>query len=236
MKISPYDKLQGLINSRLYREDYRAYQKKRASLGEIDLVVGDPTLCGAQFMIGKNTYPLNHIRSLPEPARTLCSKWQIYAPFSPFLDESKQIEKWIGGKNMKRASWPLSWVSPPIQYLDPPSSWVESVSVTGSKKEICKYITHVNGKLVLMVDTSFPIDDLEKLFHKTVMAWKEKTEKHRIKRRELDKWEVYKMKENEKIPLKKIALKKNTHYEKVRLAYNDAVKIIKYLERQTIQK
>ena len=187
--------------------------------------------------MGKKTYPLNHIRSLPEAAKTLCSKWQIYAPFSPFLDESKQIEKLIGGKNIEPTSWPLnplSWVSPPMQYLDPPSSWIESEHVTGDKKEICEYITHVNGKLVLMVDTSFPMDDLEKLFHTTVMAWKEKTKKHRTKPRELDKWEIYKMRKDEKKLLKEIAFEKNVHYEKVRLAYNDADKIIKYLESQAI--
>lgn len=199
MKISPYDRIQALRHSSQYRTDYYTYLKEKADEKKKDDYRPD-------FIIGS---PRFERKTLSKAALKLCKKYNLIYPLNPEENEKKEWEK----------TWVELFAHKPISLLAPASEW-ESLTGYCSKavieneekviKEIPAFdtITHINGKLVLMIDLSYPGDYIRDEFEKYLNEWLEKRwheEKGverkgskptqvRKKGRKIDKWAVYKIK------------------------------------------
>ncbi len=216
MKISPSDKLQAIKHSKEYRNDYFKYDKERERTGIIDF-----------YMVGENTGEKAYI--LSELGKQLCKKWNIRFPVNPDAEYVK------GGE---------ACVHSPVTYLDPLEQWKQTVLRAGKdgRKE---NITHVNDKLVLMIDTSYSIDQITQEINKILSFWIQKS-KTRIKQsKKIDIWQVFDEIDNGKKVYqvaKEYAAKRTKPGSKVRVtedeiqlirdSYKKAQKIISAVEKE----
>jgi hypothetical protein len=171
MKISPYDKLQAIKRSKKYREDYLKYTKERDCAGVNDF-----------FMSGEKTGEQAYV--LSEPGKRLCEKWLIRFPVNPDAEYVKGEE---------------ACVHSPVTYLDIPEQWKKTVFMSG-KDGHKENITHVNSKLVLMIDTGYSTDQIKAEIDKVLCYWVQKTRDRAKPSRAIDIWWVYDEVESGKKP------------------------------------
>jgi len=164
MKISPFDRIQALRHSEKYRADYRRYEKERQKDGEQDVIIGRPWE--------------SHIK-LSKAGRWLCQNYKLRYPLNPFLqvqEETKDFE--------------YSFAHNPVSFLDPPEKWKTRRTHSWRDSEQ-KQVTHVNGKLVLMIDTSYPVDFIKQALNHFLRKWG-KPPSERLREDTLDDiWHIY---------------------------------------------
>lgn len=119
---------------------------------------------------------------LSKAGKKLCSKYNLFFPYDPVQPYSEDD------------SW---YTSPIVTSLDHPRKWRTKRALGWYSSDEKRY-THINGKLVLMID-------LDKTYSKgqTIEAvdaylkrWKTDN-KERTKGKPLDKWKIFDMKNNE---------------------------------------
>jgi len=162
MKISPYDKDQAIKRSKIYRKDYLKYTEERVRNGVNDF-----------FMFEEETGEQAYV--LSESGKRLCKKWKIRFPINPYTEYVKGEE---------------ACVHSPVTYLDPPEQWKEITS-RGGKDGHKENITHIDGKLVLMIDTSYSTDQIKTAMEKILYYWTQKTTNRAKPSKAIDIWQVY---------------------------------------------
>ncbi len=162
MKISAYDKLQAIKRSKEYRKDYLKYTGERDRAGDNDL-----------FMYGVQTG--ERAFELSESGKRLCKQWLIRFPVNPDAEYVKGEE---------------ACVHSPVTYLDIPEQWIKTVYRSG-KNGRKENITHINGKLVLMIDTGYSSDQIKSEFDKILSFWTRKTKERAKPSKRVDIWCVY---------------------------------------------
>lgn len=164
MKISPYDKLQALKRSEKYRADFQQYTKDREAAGEDDLYSFNQVV-GEEF---------HH--QLSEAGRVLCERWKIRFPVNPETPHLPGEE---------------SCVHAPVTYLDHPDRWKSTTARPSISGEVSR-ITHVDGKLVLMIDTeSYSIDQIRAELEKVLPLWALSTASRAKGSKKVNIWEIY---------------------------------------------
>ena len=196
-KISADDRYQAIRHSELYAEDYFYYLKEKERGNERERGIG----------IGNGSVL---IPGLSKPAKKLCKKWNLSFPVKPIgLEPAKnnKIEENIQAK-----------VDPPITFLDPPEKWdwktvkgigfvkndkeIPSITIDGVKvllkpddpvNEDVEVYTHINGKLVLMINLDYSLNDLVKAFKNFLKKWERwsKPSSKRSKESSINIWQVY---------------------------------------------
>ena len=165
MKISPYDRYQGLMHSELYRRDYQEYVRDRGD--QDDWTVKDNKLHNFQF-------------KLTEPGKKFCKKWRLRFPLMPDLEYDEDFV--------------LAIVDAPITYLDHPKQWEKTRGMGWNNDKDETMLTQINGKLVLMVDPSYSRGELEQTFKYFLKEWVKPTSERKRDSRDSvveDIWEIY---------------------------------------------
>jgi hypothetical protein len=134
----------------------------------------------------------------------------------------------------------------PIEFIPDPSNWKTSQANTSAGSDD-KIFTHVNGKLALLIDLSFPREKLRSEFDRFLNHWSEK-QKRGPEEGEY-KWNVYdrKMKGDNLLKITSEIHGLNTqsvnhpnyneevnkYYQQVKRAYHSAREIMKEVEKNT---
>jgi hypothetical protein len=223
MKISFRDRIQAIKNSKVYQKDYQLYVKKREQARDYDEKIGPPW------------DPRNHLSTA---GKRLCLKWGLLfpvhpdAPLEPFRDikmPSTDLEAWM----IDGAAYPVSF--PTEDELENPSHKAENYGQ--------KVITHLNGKLCLLVDTSWPPDMIMDVLWKFINHYV-KENKGRINSTEEDPWKIYEMYQKTKnllevtrelygiSELPAYDYEADKYYKRVKRAYLKALKMIDYVEKE----
>jgi len=180
--------------------------------------------------VGSKDCPSNYHVRLSRVGKKLCEKWDLVFPVNPHLPEEQNDLNAV------------------IALLDPPEKWEMTKSnVVGNQKQI----THVNGKLVIMIDKNFTHKQIEEAFKKHIKYWiKEGCERER--ENALDIWEIYDAHHCDEKSLFEVtrdtfnieATKDNlpaandnvkAQYAQVQRHYDKACKIIDYIEQQALK-
>lgn len=174
--------------------------------------------------------PPSFCAKLCEAGKWLCNKWKLGSPINPEIPYDEN------------SKYSLFLIDPPITFLTPPEKW-QTMESMGFKDTDDKF-THVDDKLVLMINTSYSYNELEKTFKAFLRRWVTPPNK-RMSSHNVDKWQVY----DEHIKQGK-SLLKITHklfnikglpaydegvdicYQRVRRAQKKAQEIIQDLEKQ----
>jgi hypothetical protein len=223
LKISPYDKYQALCRSKLYRSDYKKYIEKRGN--EKDWAAGDTV-------------------KLSDAAKWVCNKWDIKYPINPETTRILKIrEDGMSEGKLQDESFLYSIIDPPsITFLTPPEEWQEMKTI-GLKNTNDIMLTHVDGKLVLMIDTSCSYHELEKAFKEFLKQWVKPSKKRM--RSDIIKWQIYDeyIKGKNLLEITHNIFKTegspnyneivDAYYQQVKRAQKKAHSIIQYLEKQT---
>jgi len=218
-----------LVRSEKYQKDYECYERSKRN--ENDYAFGGKLSFGAK---------------LSEAGKTLCKKWDILYPVNPYNEVTdKKIMNWL-----------MFVVKPSITYLDPPENWREWESIawdnlghkSGTEDMSELAISRVNGKLVLMVDTSRAKSALLREFEIFIDYWST-AQKAKSRRTMVDKWEVfddytYCGKNLSKIARKIYNLEKAPsiyndtmkYYHRIRRPYKKASEMIQFIEGQAESK
>ncbi len=275
MKISLYDRIQAIRFSPLYLKDYQRSVKKREQDGEIDIKVGPPwasnihlSVAGKQLCEKWNLgYPVRPATPLepgyyPKKAKRSFKEWRIEppigadVPFEPIDYETIKMlcEKWGIQLPREENDWILT---PPSDYAWMIDGEVYPVSfpTEDELKKISRtldtggyrVVTHINGKLCLLIDTSRPRDEIIKVLKEFIKHHVNRTKARNKKTNELP-WKIYNMYQKEKNLLKiaqslhefKELPAYNTDadkfYRRVERAYKKALKMIDYVEKEAKQK
>jgi hypothetical protein len=176
---------------------------------------------------------VSYHRSLSKAGQELCKKWGLIYPVNP---RAKRIEDYLYCLNR------------PIESIPDPSQWksAQANTMTGSDDRI---FTHIDGKLALLIDLSFPREKLHSEFDKFLDHWGEKQKKGSHESL-INKWDVYdKRKDGNKLieitreiyGLKKRSDKdskfddkEDVYYQRVKRANKSACKIITIVEQMRI--
>jgi hypothetical protein len=161
MKILPYDKVHALKRSEKYRKDYQRYSEERNHKRESDFFISG----GIE---GEKA------RVLSVRGEELCKKWHIRSPINPDVPYTPGEE---------------ACVHAPVTYLDPPARWKRIVSNDG-KDGYKECITHINGKLVLMIDSAYSADQIKAEISRILSVWTRATN-DRAKKSKPDIWKIY---------------------------------------------
>lgn len=185
MKISLRDRIQATKFSPLYRKDFQRYVKQRDQDGELDAKIGPPW------------DPRIH---LSKAGRRLCRKWGLQSPrvpdspLEPFYYPEAD-KPCIDFSTLERASdcpaWMIDGVAYPVTFptedeLQKPSS----IGVVDSGGY--RVVTHLDGKLCLLIDTSCPPDMTMDVLKEFINHYAKKTE-DRKGTPTADPWIVYLM-------------------------------------------
>ena len=163
MKISPYNKVQAFKRSKKYRKDYLQYVEERSQEGINDF-----------FVYGEKTGEWANV--LSKSGKRLCEKWKIRSPVNPDT-------KYVTGEE--------ACVHAPVTYLDLPEEW-KRITYSGGKDGRNENITHINGKLVLMIDTSYSIDQIKVEIGKPLCYWTRRTkQRSKPSKKEVSIWQIY---------------------------------------------
>jgi len=178
MKIGGDDRLQALIHSKKYAEDFKKYLNDKR-VDQNDGVSGDKPWAF-------------HVR-YSDAGRKLCEKWGIIHTIWPRPELLNfKVPKMDENENI---AYNVNFVFRPVSHLDPPEKWREfEVASAGQPED--NLINSINGKLVLMIDTSYPRDQIDKELSSWLDHYTEKSEK-KARDSEIDIWEVYRKKEFE---------------------------------------
>ena len=123
---------------------------------------------------------------LCDAGKWLCNKWKLGYPINPDVPYEK---------NSKNT---LLLIDPPITFLTPPEKWQEMKAI-GFEGNVDKF-THIDGKLVLMINTSYSSSELEKAFKAFLKRWL-KPFKKSVRSDYVDKWQIIAVRVNIKISL-----------------------------------
>jgi hypothetical protein len=160
---------------------------------------------------------------LSKAGKKLCEKYNIRYPINPFTpaDEKETV-----------------YVHYPITFLDPPKLWNKVKESLFDNAPDQSVITHVNDKLVLMIDTEIPRSQIRQEFENFLNHFTK--EPNQRLRESINIWKVYRMKEFENKNLLQITKevfniaenptyspKAKALYNQVSRAYNKAKEIIK---------
>jgi hypothetical protein len=223
MKMSSQDRIQATQNSKVYQKDYQRYEKQREKDGEVDVTVGPPwEPCRNQSMAGKR----------------LCKKWGLNRPISPDaplepLDCStgKPSTDWLEWM-VEGAVYPVTF--PTEDELKMPTSVTNSTHYD---------VTHLNGKLCLLIDTSWPLDMIMDVLREFITHYA-KENKGTLKKTEEDPWEIYEMYRRTKnlleinreryeiSELPAYDVDADKYYQRIKRAYKKALKMIDYVEKE----
>ncbi|MBN2282745.1 MAG: hypothetical protein JXO48_02535 [Deltaproteobacteria bacterium] len=175
---------------------------------------------------------LDHSIKLSKAGRTLCDKYGLRFPINPDTP--------IDGDNFPIECFPE--IDSLITYLDPPEKWHETLSTSVDNDNL---YTHINGKLVLMVDTSRSYGELLEAFKLLLKRWGQESSS-RVKTSSIDIWHVYdEVEKNHRNQLQVMRKlfditrlpaydgKADAYYKQVRKAYEKAKKIIEFVENKT---
>ena len=162
MKISPYDKVQAFKRSKKYRKDYLQYTEERNQEGVNDF-----------FVYGEKTGEWTNV--LSKSGKWLCEKWKIRHPVNPDT-------KYVTGEE--------ACVHAPVTYLHLPEEW-KRITYSGGKDGRKENITHINGKLVLMIDTSYSTDQIKAEIEKPLCYWTRRTTNRSKPSKVADIWQIY---------------------------------------------
>lgn len=229
MKIGGDDRLQALIHSKKYAEDFKKYLNDKR-VDQNDGVSGDK--------------PWDFNVRYSDAGRKLCEKWGIIHTIWPRPELLNfKVPKMDENENI---AYNVNFVFRPVSHLDPPEKWREfEVASAGQPED--NLINSINGKLVLMIDTSYPRDQIDKELSSWLDHYTSKS-KERVRElldsEDLDIWEIYRMKEFENMKFTNITdqiyypadtpdYKKTSwdaYYKIIRRAYKKAEKIIKSIE------
>ena len=216
------DRIQAIKNSSSYRKDYERYVKKREQDGEADLKMGPP-------------WDARNLRS--KAGKRLCKKWGLLypiapdAPLVPFMPEkmkSEDLEPWM----VEAAVYPVSF--PTEDDLKDATTMTE---IQGQK-----VITHLSGKLCLLIDTDYPPSMLMHALQEFVEHFSEQTKERSGKPME-DPWKIYSLHQQGMNLLQITHMlhgvsrqpaydnESDYHYRRVSRAYSKALRMIEFVEK-----
>ncbi len=112
--------------------------------------------------------------SLSKAGKKLCEKWDLVYPVDPLAEP---IEDY------------LYCLSRPIEFVPDPSRWKSAQANTMVSSDD-KIFTHINDKLALLIDLSFPREKLHSELNHFLDRWA-KSHKKGLNASLIDKWEVY---------------------------------------------
>lgn len=171
MKISFRDRIQAIKSSKAYQKDYQRYVKKRDQDGEEDLKLGPPW------------DPYNHLSTA---GKQLCEKWGLQRPIAP--DSPVEPFKPVGMPSEDLVAWMLDGAVYPVSF--PIEDELKKPTLFDSGGQ--KVVTHLNGKLCLLIDTSCPSDMTMDVLREFVYHYAKET-KDREGNPTAKPWEVYSM-------------------------------------------
>jgi hypothetical protein len=227
MKISFRDRIQAIKHSTIYLKDYQRYVKMRDKAGDIDIKIGSPW---------------DPRKQLSKAGKRLCKKWGLGWPIAPdaplhprnckTMELVADVPPWV----IDGAVYPVSF--PTEDELKNPSH------VTKCGRDV---VTHLNKKLCLLIDTSWPpdmiVDVLREFINHYILE-----NKGNIKQTEGDPWKIYELFRHGKNLLEitrdlygvtgQPAYDTNAamYYRRVDRAYKKALKMIAYVEKEATQK
>jgi hypothetical protein len=116
----------------------------------------------------------NYNVSLSKAGKALCKKWGLFYPVTP---STAAIED------------DLFCLNRPIEFIPDPTQWKTSQANTFAGSDD-KIFTHINGKLALLIDLSFPREKLRSEFDRFLNRWGKKQQKGRHEDL-VNKWDIY---------------------------------------------
>lgn len=224
MKISYPDRIQATKHSKLYQKDYQRYVEQREQDGEVDVKLGPP-------------WDPRRIQSMA--GKRLCEKWGLLFPVAP----DAPLEPIDCGTMKPSADFPDWMIDGAVYPVSFPTGdeLIKATQIAGFVGQ--KIFTHLNGKLCLLIDTSWPPDMIMDVLRKFIEQYTQETGERRGIPLE-DPWEIYLMYQKGMNPLKITATlhgvskqpaynqESDYHYRRVRRAYSKAVKMIEYVEKE----
>jgi hypothetical protein len=238
MKISFRDRMQAIKHSKVYQKDYQQYVKKREQDVDLDAKIGPPW------------DPRIHLSTA---GKRLCRKWGLQFPMAPdsHLEpvyypaaENPCVE--VDYSKLERAAdcpaWMIDGVAYPVSFpTDDELKKPSSIGVANSGGY--KVVTHVNGKLCLLIDISYPSDMIMDVLREFINHYAQETEERRGVPKE-DPWRIYLM-YHKGMNLLKITTalhgvskqpaydqEADTPYRRVSRAYSKALRMIKSVEKE----
>lgn len=225
MKMSFHDRIQATQNSTVYQKDYQRYVTQREQDGEIDAELGKPwDPCRLQSKAGKQ----------------LCEKWGLNRPIAP--DAPFKLLDYVTRTPSTEdcPEWMFEGVVYPVSFptVDELKKLVKITGLSGQK-------TIINGKLCLLVDTSWPPDMIMDVLWKFIEPYAKKTKKR--KGIPMDNpWEIYLLhKKGKGMNFLEITKKlhgissqpaidkiSDSYYRRVKRAYSKALEMIDSVERE----
>jgi len=211
-KIGPIDWIQALKNSKLYAKDFKAYSKEyeKSVPPKMDAIRILPVFHQAK----KKQLSF----SLSKETKKLCRKYNLRFPIDPHVPYHESE---------------LLYLKSPIDYFLPFEfirKIKEAPSDKKSNKKLIKkeLISYLDDRLTIMINLTFSKDQIQSEFQKILDDWLERSNQ-RVKGNKVDIWEVYRMHQNDKISLNRIAVEKLNSSGKPAYKYEDdnKLKIIK---------
>ncbi len=226
MRISYIDRIQAIKFSPLYRKDYQQYVKQRDKDGEFDLKIGSPW---------------DPRRYLSTAGKWLCQKWGLHYPIGP--DAPVEPYKPVKMPSSDLKQWMIDGAVYPVSF--PIEDELKKPTLFGSGGQ--KVVTHLSGKLCLLIDTSLPPNMIMDVLKEFIEYHVKKT-KGRSKETKEKQWEIYTLYQKKK-NLLKIAQElhgfsevpsydqdADKYYRRVERAYKKALKMIACVEKEAKQK
>lgn len=223
MKMSFLDRIQATQNSKVYQKDYQRYVTQREKDGEIDAELGEPwDPCRIQSMAGKR----------------LCEKWGLNRPIAP--DAPFKLLDYVTMTPSAEdcPEWMIEGVVYPVSFPteDELKKLVKITGLSGQKSLI-------NGKLCLLIDTSWPLDMIMDVLRKFIEHYSKKTKERKGIPME-NPWEIYLLHKkgmnfleitkmlhgvSSQPAIDKIS---DSYYRRVRRAYSKALEMIDSVEKE----
>jgi hypothetical protein len=230
-KISPLNYLMALRHSKQYGEDYKLYCEEYKKYSEenpqdLDVIIPMPSLLGYEETLPESYYRENPIK-LSKPTEKFCRKYNLIFPVEPDSDITNQDEK---DRQLRR-------IGTPVEVLFPIVLGTEFKNYPWGKVAIDKLNSFLKGRIILLVDTSYPRDQIRQGLDQFLETNTEGV-KDRLGESAIDIWKVYRQKENEKKSFKDIASSYGVTDKdllialdrQVRRAYKETCEIIKSIE------
>ena len=212
-KFDPLDIVQAFKHSKRYAEDYQRYTKEHRDVPDMGIGLG--FTCQVR---------------LSEAGKKLCEKWGLVYPINPSSPEEE---------------YEISFVSNPVSFLSPPESWTDfrAYSWGDDRADVDpELITHIDDKLVLMIDTTYPRSYIKRVLALTLDQYTKEPKGGLRHNPEI--WRIYRMLEKEKKSCMQIARELygveghpswnkviDARRKQVERAYRRALQIIKSIER-----
>jgi len=226
MKISFRDRIQATKFSQIYRRDFERYAKRRDKDGDIDIKVGAPW------------DPRIH---LSKAGKRLCRKWGLRFPVAP--DAPLEPLAYTGGGTPSNLpAWMIDGAAYPVSF--PSKDELKNPSRIGVADSAgYRVVTHIDGRLCLLIDTTFPPDMIMGALREFVGHYATETTDRQGNMLD-DSWKVYEMYQGGKNLLDiTVALhgvsrqpaydpKSDAHYRAVRRAYAKAKAMIRFVEKE----